>query len=508
MFSFLWRRVLAGLATLLVSTFVMFLLASASMDPFADLAQSTAPNKAELISQRIQLLDLNTPVVIRYFKWLGNFAHGDLGTAWVTGQPVSTVLHGAIISTIQLVTAATFLAIIFGVAVGIVSALRQYSSFDYLIIFVSFLLYSLPAFWVAVLLKQWGAIGFNDFLADPVLSWVAITVIGLLAGVLWSLAIGGDRRQRLITFAIAFAATFSVFAFLQLTDWWTHPSINPPLLALLGTATALAITTLSSGLKNRRALAASLTTVVIGLVLYLPMQVFFRQVQESWLMMLGLALVTVAVGIGVGYAWRGPDPGVSARTAAMTAVLVASMLFVNQVMRVWPAYYNAPAINGRPVPTIGNSTPNLGGNFWVHTLDSFMHLLLPTLALVLIGFAAYTRYSRSSMLEVMSQDYIRTARSKGLPERTVIMRHGFRNSLIPLATVVPIDVITLLGGAIITEKVFARPGMGTLFLFSLTHAEIEPVMAYLVIVAALAIIANIVADLIYAGLDPRIRVNA
>ena len=144
----------------------------------------------------------------------------------------------------------------------------------------------------------------------------------------------------------------------------------------------------------------------------------------------------------------------------------------------------------------------------MHTLDSFMHLLLPTLALVLIGFAAYTRYSRSSMLEVMSQDYIRTARSKGLPERTVIMRHGFRNSLIPLATVVPIDVITLLGGAIITEKVFARPGMGTLFLFSLTHAEIEPVMAYLVIVAALAIIANIVADLIYAGLDPRIRVNA
>ncbi|WP_426594577.1 ABC transporter permease [Cellulomonas sp. McL0617] len=508
MFSFLWRRVLAGLATLLVSTFVMFILVSASMDPFFDLGQSTASNKQELIRQRIALLDLNTPVVIRYFKWLGNILHGDLGSAWFVGQPVSAVLHGAILSTIQLVTAATFLAIIFGVAVGIVSALRQYSSFDYLMIFVSFVLYSLPAFWVAVLLKQWGAIGFNDFLADPVLSWVAIAVIALLAGLLWSLAIGGDRRQRLLTFGIAFAATFATFAFLQLSDWWTHPSINPPLLALLGTATAFAVTTLSSGLKNRRALAASLTTVVIGLVLYLPVKVFFQNVQESWLMMIGLGVLAVAVGIGVGYAWGGPDPGVSARTAGITAFLVASMMFVNQVMRVWPAYYNAPAINGRPVPTIGNSTPNLGGNFWVQTLDSFMHLLLPTIALVLIGFAAYTRYSRSSMLEVMSQDYIRTARSKGLPERTVVMRHGFRNSLIPLATVVPIDVITLLGGAIITERVFARPGMGTLFLFSLTHAEIDPVMAYLVIVAALAIIANIVADLIYAGLDPRIRVNA
>ncbi|WP_028047404.1 ABC transporter permease [Cellulomonas sp. URHE0023] len=508
MISFLWRRLLAGLATLLVSTFVMYILASASMDPFGDLGQSTAANKEALIAQRIQLLDLDTPVVIRYFKWLGNFVQGDLGTAWVSDQPVSSVLHGAILSTIQLVTAATVIAIIFGVAVGIVSALRQYSSFDYLMIFVSFLLYSLPAFWVAVLLKQWGAIGFNDFLADPVISWVAITVVSILAGLLWSLAIGGERRQRALTFVVAFAATFSTFAFLQLTDWWTHPSINPPLLALLGTATAFAVTTLSTGLKNRRALAASLTTVVIGLVLYLPLQVFFKSVAESWLMMFVLALITVAVGVGVGYAWGGPDRGVSARTAAITAVLVAAMLFINQVMRVWPAYYNAPAINGRPVPTIGDRTPNLGGNFWVTTLDQFMHLLLPTLALVLIGFAAYTRYSRSSMLEVMSQDYIRTARSKGLPERTVIMRHGFRNSLIPLATVVPIDIITLLGGAIITERVFARPGMGTLFLFSLTHAEIEPVMAYLVIVAALAIIANIVADLVYAGLDPRIRVNA
>ncbi|MEK8228362.1 ABC transporter permease [Oerskovia sp. M15] len=123
-------------------------------------------------------------------------------------------------------------------------------------------------------------------------------------------------------------------------------------------------------------------------------------------------------------------------------------------------------------------------------------------------FAGYTRYSRSSMLEVMGQDYIRTARAKGLPEREVVMRHGFRNTLIPLATIVPIDVITLLGGAIITEKVFARPGMGTLFLRGLDGGEIDVVMAYLVIVAALAIIANIVADLIYAALDPRIRVNA
>jgi len=141
-------------------------------------------------------------------------------------------------------------------------------------------------------------------------------------------------------------------------------------------------------------------------------------------------------------------------------------------------------------------------------LDSFTHLALPTATLVLIAFASYTRYARSSMLEVMNQDYIRTARAKGLPERLVIVRHGFRNALIPLATVVPIDIITLLGGAIITEAVFARPGMGQLFVRSLTDAEIEPVMAYLLVTAFLAILANIIADIVYATIDPRIRLDA
>jgi peptide/nickel transport system permease protein len=509
MFSFISRRVLAGLATLLVSTFAMYLLVSAAIRPyiFMDLEGSTASNKQQLIDQRTIDLDLNTNVVIRYFKWLGDFVTGDLGVAWRSGQQVTTLLQGAVISTIQLVAAATVLAVIFGVMVGIVSALRQYSTFDYLTIFVSFVLYSLPAFWVAVLLKQWGAIGFNDFLRDPNLTILTIAVVGVVFGILWSLAFGGTARRRLTVFAMGFAASVLALLYLQLSGWWERPNLGPVIIVVTGGALAFAITALVSGLHNRRALYASLTAVVVGVVVYFPIQSVLRQV-DNWWLVLGLAVVTVVVGIGIGYAWGGPDRGVSARAAAITAFLVGSMIFVDKVMQVWPAYFGAPAINGRPIPTIGNSTPNLGGNFWVQTLDQYTHLLLPTIALVLIQFAGYTRYSRSSMLEVMSQDYIRTARAKGLPERTVVMRHGFRNTLIPLATIVPIDVITLLGGAIITERVFARPGMGLLFLDSLQGGEIDPVMAYLVIVAALAIIANIVADLIYAALDPRIRVNA
>jgi peptide/nickel transport system permease protein len=149
----------------------MFILVNAAVDPLQDLRESTAVNKAQQIEARIAQLDLETNVVIRFFRWIGHFVTGDWGVAWRSGQDVRPLIGDAIGSTLELVTAATFLALILGVFVGIVSALRQYSTFDYLIIFVSFLLYSLPSFWVAVLLKQWGAIGFNDFLRDPRLAW-------------------------------------------------------------------------------------------------------------------------------------------------------------------------------------------------------------------------------------------------------------------------------------------------------------------------------------------------
>jgi peptide/nickel transport system permease protein len=111
------------------------------------------------------------------------------------------------------------------------------------------------------------------------------------------------------------------------------------------------------------------------------------------------------------------------------------------------------------------------------------------------------------MLEVLNQDYIRTARAKGLTERTVIMRHAFRNALIPLATIVAFDIGQLLGGAVITERVFQWDAMGTLFQRGLVNSDPNPVMAFFLIVAIVAVIFNIIADLLYAALDPRIRVG-
>ena len=105
-------------------------------------------------------------------------------------------------------------------------------------------------------------------------------------------------------------------------------------------------------------------------------------------------------------------------------------------------------------------------------LDTVMHLILPSIALTLISFAGYVRFTRGTLLEVLNADYIRTARAKGLPERTVIMRHAFRNTLIPLTTIIVVDIAGIIGGAIITESVFGWVGMGTVFRKEIGRAHV------------------------------------
>jgi peptide/nickel transport system permease protein len=511
MMTFIGRRLLSSAVVLLGATFIVYLLLAYSIDPLEDLRTSSAPNKAALIAARIRALNLDTPPVVRYLSWLKGAAgcavgQCDLGSSWVTGQPVLKLLGSAIPSTLQLIGASTFLAIGLGVMVGIASALRQYTGFDYGVTFASFILYSLPSFWVAVLLKQWGAIGFNDFLAHPTIGWAGIVAVAVIGGLIWSALVAGPMRRRLITFAVAGAATVAALAFMSATGWLLAPTLGPILIGVLGVGVAFAVTVLSAGLRNRRALYSSLATVAIGVALYIPLQYAF--VNASTLLILGLAVVAIGVGMLVGYLFGGPDRAQSMRGAAITALAVGALTFIDRVMGVWQTYSSSSRINGRPIATIGSQTPGLSGDYWVGTLDTYTHLLLPTIALILISFAAYTRYSRASLLEVMNQDYIRTARAKGLPERTVTMRHAFRNALIPLATVVPLDIAALFGGAIITERIFAWSGMGTLFLKSLQTADANPVMGYFIVVGTLLVLANIVVDFVYAALDPRIRVNA
>lgn len=513
MISFLLRRTLSTALVLLVVTFILYLLLDLTLDYYFDLRASTAPNIEELFANRDRLLGLDTPVIVRYLQWLLG-ASGclvgtcDLGTAWYVGQDVTSQLPGAIANTIKLVALATFVSIVIGVFIGMVSAIRQYTGFDYFITFLNFLLYSLPVFWVAVLLKQYGAIEFNNFLADPVVGWGTIIVVSLLAGLAWTAALGGGGRRRAVSFVGAAAVTLGTIWVILATGWLNNPSFGILGVAALGLVAALVTTYLSTGFGNRRSLLTAFAVAVIGICLYFPLLNLFYYVSMNWLWMALLIVVAIGIGIGVGLLFRGPDPWVSARTGAITAGLMSLVVFADRVLQEWPRYNQHPAINNRPIATIGASTPNLSGSFWMENLDTFTHLLLPSIALVCISIASYTRYTRGSMLEVLGQDYIRTARAKGLPERTVIMRHALRNALLPLASVVPVDIITMIGGAVITETIFGWNGMGKLFIDSMNYNELDPIMAYIVITGLLAVIANLVADFLYAVLDPRIRVNA
>ena len=133
------------------------------------------------------------------------------------------------------------------------------------------------------------------------------------------------------------------------------------------------------------------------------------------------------------------------------------------------------------------------------------HLILPWLTLALVSAATYSRLTRGSMLEVLGEDYIRTARSKGLSERRVVYRHGLRSALTPVVTQLGIDVGALLGGAIVTENVFGLPGLGQLAVQSVTTQDLPVIMGIVLVASFFVVAANIVVDLLYAVLDPRVR---
>jgi peptide/nickel transport system permease protein len=327
MLPFIARRMLVGIPILIVSSFLVFLLAVNMGDPLEELKQRPGITPA-VIAKQAHLLGLDQPFMTRYKNWITGFVHGDFGKDR-NGQEVSGRLWRALQVTLRLVIAAEFMAIALGVTVGIISAVRQYTFFDYSTTGLSFLFYAMPVFWFAVLLKQFAAIKFNNVLQG-----------------------------------------------------WGH---------------------------------------------------------SRW------------------------------------------------------------------IATVGQQTPNFHGTFAARMFDYFGHLILPTITLTMISFAAYSRFQRASMLDTMSADYVRTAKAKGISNRQVIFKHAFRNALIPVTTLIALDFGALLGGAIITENVFAWQGMGTLLRTGIQRIDPNLVLSGVMITAITVVIFNIVADILYAYLDPRIR---
>lgn len=147
------------------------------------------------------------------------------------------------------------------------------------------------------------------------------------------------------------------------------------------------------------------------------------------------------------------------------------------------------------------------GTGWEVFKDQLTHLILPTLSLGLLTAASWIRYQRASTIDVLDADYMRLARAKGVRNRTVVRRHGLRNALIPLVTVMAIDIGALFGGAIITEKVYAWNGMGDFLFRAFTTEDTYAVIGWVMVAAIFVIMFNLFADLLYAVLDPRIRLS-
>ena len=496
------------------ASFLAYNLQAYSSDPLSAFGESTEKNKDYLIKATIRDLQLDVPPPIRYFGWLrgiiaGLWGNFDMGLSR-SDIPVIEILAMAIPVTIKLVITATFLAIIFGISVGMITAIRQYSRFDYVMTFISFLLFSLPIFWVAVLLKEFMAIQFNDFLANPQIPAIAIVIVSLIFGLVIAGFTGGSRAQFFSVIGGVALFAGAILSYISATQWFLKPALGIFGVSFLALISAILVIQLITGLDSKKGRLAGFGAALATAILYYPLQALMSA-DASVLNVFAVFSVTISIGVGIGISVSKIDRRVYIRIGFLTAFIATFPIIIDRFMSEFSNYMNSDAVNNRPIPTLGQSNdllaPEQLDNFWISGLDTALHLILPTLALTLISFAGYVRFSRGSLLEVLNMDYIRTARAKGLSERTVIVRHGMRNAMLPLTTILVNDFAGLIGGAIITEGVFAWKGMGQVFNEAIRNYDLNLFMGVFIITASLTVIANFVADLLFGVVDPRIRIR-
>lgn len=504
MYKYALKRFGASVLVMLLASLLLYFLVTHSGDPLADLRESNDPNREMLIARRIEFMNLDQNWFVRYLGWLGGVAgcfigQCELGTTR-NGVAVIDLLGNAASSTLRLVVVATILAIIIGIAIGILTAIRQYSGLDYAITFMTFLFFSLPVFWAAVLLKEYIGIAYNDWLRYPAMNWIGVAVLGVILGLALQSAMGGNAKRRILTGVGTAVFFFLAVLIMNNMNLFMEPKLGAIGVAVLSLAVAVGVTGLVSGIRNKSVLYPAVVTAVIGIVSYFVTYELLRE--PNWLLLIGLFVLGIAIAVLVARLMGGWNKAAATVVSVTTAIFTSVFILLDHVFAAWTGFLQ---LKPRPISTIGSQTPNFVGTFWEDFLDKGMQMLLPTILLTIISIAAYSRYTRASMLEVNQQDYIRTARSKGLNERTVILKHAFRNTLIPITTIVAFDFAALIGGAVVTERVFGWKGMGDLFQAGLREVDPVPVMAFFLITGTAAVLFNLLADLMYAVLDPRIR---
>ena len=217
-------------------------------------------------------------------------------------------------------------------------------------------------------------------------------------------------------------------------------------------------------------------------------------------------VVGVSIGLFVGM-FAALKPGsrrdVAVNTGAFLGVsippYITAVLFQLVFAVYWSRWFGKTLF-----PTSGVYPP---GHTGFNLVLMLKHMALPMIVVAIQVIATYSRYMRSSLLDVMNSDFMRTARSKGISERQILLKHGVRNALIPVVTIAALDIGSIIGGLIISENIFAYPGMGLYFLDSFTNGDFPLLMPWMVLVVASTLMFNLVADVSYAFLDPRIRLD-
>jgi peptide/nickel transport system permease protein len=219
-------------------------------------------------------------------------------------------------------------------------------------------------------------------------------------------------------------------------------------------------------------------------------------------LVIGAAIIWMVLGIVSGVVSAVRPRSFTDRTITVLALIFYSVpSFVLGLTLIYVFYYRL-TVAGFPIFPAGGYKPLSDGlNQW------FFHLVLPWITLAMISVAIYSRLTRGSMLEVLGEDYIKTARSKGIPEKRVVYRHALRSALTPVLTQFGIDLGALIGGAVITETVFSLPGVGYQSIRAIKNQDLPLILGVVLVAAAAIVVANIVVDILYAVLDPRVKLT-
>jgi peptide/nickel transport system permease protein len=227
-----------------------------------------------------------------------------------------------------------------------------------------------------------------------------------------------------------------------------------------------------------------------------------QRLPMTLVLMLTAEFITVLVALGLGILS-------AVRQYSFTDNLITSLSFIGFSMPIFFIALGLMLIFAVKFKAMGLPYLPTGADVWnpKDPLQLILHMILPVTCLVFIQTAGYSRYVRTSMLEVLGQDYVRTARAKGLSSRKVLFKHALRNAILPFITIIGLDIPFLLGGALVTESIYAWPGMGRLFWEYAMKSDFPVVLGVLLIVSVAVVFFSIVTDLAYTLVDPRIRLS-